>query len=1081
MWTIPHTAAPPASGLRLALEPRLMLDADPAVALADAASADTASTPASQPSTDQSATRQEVVFVFSEVAELAGMAPAGAEVIRIDSAEDGLARMAAELQGRSGLDAIHVIGHGAAGSMDLGSAVLDIGQVSARAAELSDIGAALAADGDLLFYGCDIGAGEAGRALADALAEATGADLALSDDATGAADLGGDWELEVRAGAVETAAMAAPQWDSVLAALQTSLVSVATDGSADAASTNAVVSADGRYVAFTSSASDLVAGDTNGVADVFLRDTVLGTTTRISISTNSADRNPNGASQVTDISVDGRYVVFTSAASNLVSGDTNNQSDVFVFDTQGTVNNLSNATTRASLNRNGGQIMAAGSSNGSISSDGRYVAFLTSANLAAPAPPAPQIHDANNSPDVYVRDLTGGTTTGVSMTTTNQFAGGAGAPQISSDGQFVVFTSTASTLVAGDTNGVIDVFLRALATNTTTRIGANLAEGADSPSPSTDAAQVAFRTSASLVAGDTNGLADIYIYDRFANTFTLASGGGNGASGAPSLSGGGDFVAFESTSSNLVSGDTNGVTDVFLYDKAKNTISRVSVSSANVQADAASDTPFLGSDGGHVAFRTAATNLSATDANGLGDIYMNTGSVVTPASQGAVHHIPGSGQQATGPALNAAREASRQGAEGLALAPAPPGSDTHASQPAPPVPAPLPPTIGAVAVAPPPPPPPGPGPGPGGGIGGPFPGPGMPGFERLSLEERRALMHGMRMPALIQALQADAEPAAQTAAEIVQQVADGKEVTLSEAKEALEQQGASPEQVRAYLAAVQQAIKTQRTGQLAGALQELARDTGAANAFSAPDAGKGALNVELTGNRVAILIGVEKYNGVLPDLGTPTNDVAGLSSVLAERFGYQTIVAQDATKADVVDLIRGVGERLDANGSLVVYYAGHGYAVEATGEGYWLPADARADKADNWISTRDLSGYLGQVKANQIMVVSDSCYSGAMTREMRLTSDAVGLPREQLVQRRSVTSLSSGGEEPVADGGPGGHSVFAANFIKTLESANATDIGFDVFGKVRSEVARELPQVPTYGALTSAGHAGGTDFVIGGR
>ncbi|MBI5166070.1 MAG: DUF4347 domain-containing protein [Magnetospirillum sp.] len=1014
------------------------------------------------------APRTEVMVVFSDVAnwqDIAAAAPAGTKVSVVSATGDGLKSIAAALEGQSGIDAVHIVGHGEAGTLMLGDTALDAGAVASHAADLAAIGAALSADADLLFYGCESGQGGSGAMLAAALSQATGADVALSDDPTGAAARGGDWVLETRAGTVETAALAASEWDGLLQT--TATIDVPTGGTTDGAAGTVAISQDGRYVAFTSSATNLVAGDTNGVSDVFRRDTQTGTTIRVSVG--AAGAQADGASTVSDMSTDGRYVVFASTATNLVAGDTNAASDVFVHDTQ------SGTTIRVSVNQAGGTQINGASTGGSISGDGSKVAFVSAVNGIAGA-------DANNRADVFVRKLSGGPP---STTLIGSGDGASSAAVISNDGSTVAFVSTSTDLVAGDTNGVADVFTANSGGGAATRIsvatGGTQGSGAsDGPSLSDNGRMVAFATTSPLVSEDTNGGSDIYARNVDSGTTILVSrttGGaaGNGASTQASISGGGDYVAFTSTASDLVNSDGNGVGDVFVRNLTAGETYLTSADSSAAEGNAASDNPALSSDGGQVAFRSLATNLAGSDGNALSDVFLASGFTVTPADLGLgglnVSQHPGTPGAFVGTAPSPVGSP-----DGSPPPPPPPGmvmatatamtigETAHAFQP----------TSGTADA---------------GRVAGaddlsPRLPPGerlaMLGREGLSMADRRMLLHGMGPGTIIEHLRASGEPAARVVATLMEAVQNGETVDLATVKEALAAEGVSDEVARGYIQALAHVDKATRTERLSGALSELAVDGTAADAFKTAT-GTPRQDIAITGNKVALLIGVQTYGGGLPALKTPDADVTAMSAVLAERFGYQTIVAKDAGKAEIVDLIRSVGERLDGSGSLIVYYAGHGYAVESSGEGYWLPAGARTDSAAGWISTRDLSGYLGQVKAGQIMVVSDSCYSGALTKEMRLTSDAIGEPREQILTRRSVTALSSGGDEPVADGGGNGHSVFAGKLLGVLNGTGADAMGFQVFAQVRNDVVQAVPQEPTYGGLTAAGHAGGTDFVIGGR
>src|SRR5947209_1614213 len=232
-------------------------------------------------------------------------------------------------------------------------------------------------------------------------------------------------------------------------------VSVASDGTeGNDVSLGSALSADGRFVAFDSAATDLVAGDTNGVSDVFVHDRQTGTTERVSVASDGAQGN--GSSGLVTfafppaLSADGRFVAFVSFATNLVASDTNGATDVFVHDRQ------TGTTERVSVASDGTEGNAA-SAGATLSADGRFVAFHSAAtNLVA--------GDTNGTNDVFVHDRQTGTTERVSV---NGFSAG---PALSADGRFVAFHSTATNLVAGDTNGATDVFVHDRQTGTTERV-----------------------------------------------------------------------------------------------------------------------------------------------------------------------------------------------------------------------------------------------------------------------------------------------------------------------------------------------------------------------------------------------------------------------------------------------------------------------------------------------------------------------------------------------------------------------------------------------------------------------------------
>jgi Tol biopolymer transport system component len=333
------------------------------------------------------------------------------------------------------------------------------------------------------------------------------------------------------------------------------------------------ISADGRFVAFASHASNLVAGDTNNARDVFVRDLVAQLTQRVSVG--PAGQQANGVSANPAISENGRFVTFWSLAFNLVPGDTNATYDVFVRDRKLQV------TQRISVGP-GGQQANAESFEPAISAHGRFVAFYSYAsNLVA--------GDTNNNYDVFVRDRKLQVTRRISVGPAGQQANDdSREPVISAHGRFVAFESVASNLVAGDTNNRFDVFVRDRKAQVTRLVSVGpagqQANGNSFQSAiSADGRFVTFFSDASnLVAGDTNNAYDVFVRDRklqVTRRISVGPGGqqANDGSVAPAISADGRYVAFRSYASNLVAGDTNGATDVFVRDRVAQVTRRVSV------------------------------------------------------------------------------------------------------------------------------------------------------------------------------------------------------------------------------------------------------------------------------------------------------------------------------------------------------------------------------------------------------------------------------------------------------------------------------------------------------------------------
>ncbi|HEV8111507.1 MAG TPA: hypothetical protein VGR31_01900 [Planctomycetota bacterium] len=384
------------------------------------------------------------------------------------------------------------------------------------------------------------------------------------------------------------------------------------------------ISADGGSVAFMSYSSNFVAGDVNAAPDIFVRDLQSGVTECVSVASGGA--LGAAACSSPSISFYGRYAAFSSYSDNLAPGDTNTCLDVFVRDRQlGT-------TERVSVNSGGGQSNRdCGVNATSISADGRYVAFDSVAdNLVA--------GDVGAWVDVFVHDRQTGVTERVSVDS----SGGAGNGDsgtsglaISADGRCVVFMSSAFSLVPGDTNGSVDVFVHDRQTGVTERVSVDsggIQGNGDSsyPSISGDGRYVAFSSAASnLVPGDTNSAYDVFVHDRQLGTTERASvdsGGaqGNFASTNPVLSTDGSCVAFLSVANNLVAGDSNGHEDVFVHERLTGATERVSVSSAGVQTNSSSYVPSISADGRYVAFDSLATNLVPLDTNGYGDVFVRS-------------------------------------------------------------------------------------------------------------------------------------------------------------------------------------------------------------------------------------------------------------------------------------------------------------------------------------------------------------------------------------------------------------------------------------------------------------------------
>lgn len=235
-----------------------------------------------------------------------------------------------------------------------------------------------------------------------------------------------------------------------------------------------------------------------------------------------------------------------------------------------------------------------------------------------------------------------------------------------------------------------------------------------------------------------------------------------------------------------------------------------------------------------------------------------------------------------------------------------------------------------------------------------------------------------------------------------------------------------------------------------------------------------------TRTRHAVLIGNNGYQDPIPALETPIADVKRIGGLLQSRYGYQVTVIENASKAAMARALNALAAKVGPEDSVLVFYAGHGYLHDDTNMGYWLPVDASPKSPANWISNADISRFLAAIPARQVILVSDSCFSGTLTRELQV-SLAERVDPAEVLRRRSVLVFTSGGEEPVSDEGKDGHSLFAWHLIRTLDSVQGLAPGARVFSTVRDAVRRDFPQTPQYGAAVSAGHAAGGEYLFEAR
>jgi len=226
----------------------------------------------------------------------------------------------------------------------------------------------------------------------------------------------------------------------------------------------------------------------------------------------------------------------------------------------------------------------------------------------------------------------------------------------------------------------------------------------------------------------------------------------------------------------------------------------------------------------------------------------------------------------------------------------------------------------------------------------------------------------------------------------------------------------------------------------------------------------------------ALLIGNDAYRN-LPKLRSATVDVTAIDQLLRKKYGFKTKVLKNATRDQMLHALEDYRKNLGANDNLLVYYAGHGWLDEAADEGYWMPVDATQDSQVNWIPNATLTSTFKALSAKQVFVVADSCYSGKLTRGLRVQAPKGNDYLQKIARKRGRIVLSSGGLEPVLDGGGGKHSVFAASFLRALREANGVLDTAGLFSRVRRDVMLNADQSPELADMRKADHQGG-DFLF---
>jgi len=264
-------------------------------------------------------------------------------------------------------------------------------------------------------------------------------------------------------------------------------------------------------------------------------------------------------------------------------------------------------------------------------------------------------------------------------------------------------------------------------------------------------------------------------------------------------------------------------------------------------------------------------------------------------------------------------------------------------------------------------------------------------------------------------------------------------------------------------------------------LRAMAQPTGAS---ASQDSSSTAAAAPETGPYYALVIGNDDYR-TLPKLKTAANDATAVAQVLRDQYGFSTSLLLNATRADIITALLTYRRKLPEKSNLLIYYAGHGANDSEAKVAYWLPVDAQLGNTTNWISSDDITSELRVIKAMHILVVADSCYSGALMRSADLIDvnaevkpDERDFYLEKLQGLKSRNLVASGGVEPVADGGTVDHSIFAAVLLQSLQNMSERKFTTSLlFQRLVVRVAGRSQQTPQYSPIVNSEHDGG-DFVF---
>ena len=238
------------------------------------------------------------------------------------------------------------------------------------------------------------------------------------------------------------------------------------------------------------------------------------------------------------------------------------------------------------------------------------------------------------------------------------------------------------------------------------------------------------------------------------------------------------------------------------------------------------------------------------------------------------------------------------------------------------------------------------------------------------------------------------------------------------------------------------------------------------------------------GNYYALIIGIDEYSGVWSPLNNAVNDARGIKETLEQKYNFDdfiTLYNEEATRNNIIRKFETLMEKVEENDNVLIYYSGHGEYRESLNKGYWVPFDSQTGSISEYISNSDIQTFLGGIKSKHTLLVSDACFSGDLFRGKTISVPFENTEKyyKEVHSKISRQAITSGGIQPVIDGGRDGHSVFTYYFLKALDNNEAKLLdASQLFNEIKIPVINNSEQTPEFRPIKNTGDEGGQFIFI---